>query len=132
MEEYQKNLFHMKGEERYAESFLIKLSSEETVKDAVLQGMIREAGKTVTLKLKNNKKKIKWSSSNKKVATVTKKGKVKGKKVGKATITAKVGKKKYKCKINVKKKVVYKPNNNSNNMSGTKVDFISITVLVYP
>ena len=46
MEEYQKNLFHMKGGERYAESFLIKLSSEETVKDAVLQGMIREAGKT--------------------------------------------------------------------------------------
>lgn len=63
-------------------------------------------GKTVTLKLKNNKKKIKWSSSNKKVATVTSKGKVKGKKVGKATITAKVGKKKYKCKVTVKKKVV--------------------------
>lgn len=62
-------------------------------------------GKTVTLKLKNNKKKVKWSSSNKKVATVSSKGKVKGKKVGKATITAKVGKKKYKCKITVKKKV---------------------------
>lgn len=59
-------------------------------------------GKTVILKLKNNKKKIKWSSSNKKVATVTKKGKVKGKKAGKATITAKVGSKKYKCKITVK------------------------------
>lgn len=63
-------------------------------------------GKTVTLKLKNNKNKIKWSSSNKKVATVTSKGKVKGKKAGKATITAKVGKKKYKCKVTVKKKVV--------------------------
>lgn len=62
-------------------------------------------GKTVTLKLKNNKNKIKWSSSNKKVATVTKKGKVKGKKVGKAIIIAKVGKKKYRCKITVKKKV---------------------------
>ena len=59
-------------------------------------------GKTVTLKLKNNKKKIKWSSSNKKVAIVTKKGKVKGKKAGKVTITAKAGKKKYKCKITVK------------------------------
>ena len=35
-------------------------------------------GKTVTLKLKNNRKKIKWSSSNRKVATVTSKGKVKG------------------------------------------------------
>lgn len=61
-------------------------------------------GKTVTLKLKNNKKKVKWSSSNKKVATVIGKGKVKGKKAGKATITAEVGKKKYRCKITVKKK----------------------------
>ena len=47
---------------------------------------------------------------NKKIATVTKKGKVKGKKSGKATITATVGKKKYKCKIIVKKaKKVGKP-----------------------
>lgn len=66
-------------------------------------------GKTVTLKLKNNKKKVKWSSSNKKVATVSKKGKVKGKKIGKAIITAKVGKKKYKCKITVKKNTTPKP-----------------------
>lgn len=44
------------------------------------------------------------SSSNKKVAIVTKKGKVKGKKAGKVTITAKVGKKKYKCKVTVKKR----------------------------
>ena len=63
-------------------------------------------GKTVTLKVKNTKKKVQWSTSNKKVAVVTKKGKVKGKKAGKATITAKVGKKKYKCKITVKKKAV--------------------------
>ena len=68
-------------------------------------------GKTVTLKLKNNKSKMKWSSSNKKVATVTSKGKVKGKKAGKATITAKIGKRKYKCRITVKKKT----NNNNNN-----------------
>lgn len=61
-------------------------------------------GKTVNLKLKNNKKKVKWSSSKKKVATVSKKGKVKGKKAGKTTITAKVGKKKYKCKVTVKAK----------------------------
>lgn len=73
-------------------------------------------GKTVTLKLKNNKKKIKWSSSNKKVATVTGKGKVKGKKAGKATITAKVGKKKYKCRVTVKRKSV-KPNNNIKDVS---------------
>ena len=67
-------------------------------------------GKTVTLKLKNNKNKVKWSSSNKKIATVSSKGKVKGKKTGKVTIIAKVGKKKYKCKVTVKNKKV---NNNS-------------------
>lgn len=66
-------------------------------------------GKTVTLKLKNNKKKVKWTTSNKKIATVSKKGKVKGKKAGKVTITAKVRKKKYKCKITVKKKQTPKP-----------------------
>lgn len=38
-------------------------------------------GKTVQLKV-NNKKKVKWSTSNKKVATVSKKGKVTGKKAG--------------------------------------------------
>ncbi len=60
-------------------------------------------GKTITLKLKGTKKKPKWSSSNKKVATVTKKGKVTGKKAGNAKITAKLGKKKYTCKVKVTK-----------------------------
>jgi len=62
------------------------------------------AGKSVSLKVKNNRKKVKWSSSNKKVAKVSSKGKVKGIKKGKATVTAKVGKKKYKCKVTVKAK----------------------------
>ena len=59
-------------------------------------------GKTLQLKIKGTKKKKKWSSSNKWVATVNKKGKVKGLRAGRATITAKVGKKKYKCKVTVK------------------------------
>lgn len=67
-----------------------------------------KVGQTKTLTVKNlskkNKKKLKWSSNNKKVATVSKKGKVKAKKAGKAKITAKVGKKKYTCKVTVKKK----------------------------
>ena len=61
-------------------------------------------GRTVQLRVKNTRKKVRWSTSNKKVVTVTGKGKVKGKKTGNATVTAKVGKKKYKCKITVKKK----------------------------
>lgn len=57
-----------------------------------------------TLKVKGTKKKPKWSSSKKSVATVSKKGKVVAKKAGNATITAKIGKKKYKCKVTVKNK----------------------------
>lgn len=63
-------------------------------------------GKTVQLKMKGTKKKVTWKSSNKKVATVTSKGKVKGVKKGTATITAKVNKKKYTCKVTVKAKEV--------------------------
>ena len=60
-------------------------------------------GGSINLKLLNNKKKVTWKSSNKKVASVTKKGKVKAKKKGKAKIIARVGKKKYTCKITVGK-----------------------------
>lgn len=49
----------------------------------------------------DTKSKITWSSANKKIATVTSKGVVTGVKPGNTTITATVGKKKYKCKIQV-------------------------------
>lgn len=65
-----------------------------------------EVGQSITLKVKGTKKKVKWSSSNKKVASVTKKGKVTAKKVGSATIKAKIGKKTLKCKIKVRKKTI--------------------------
>ena len=47
------------------------------------------------------KTKATWKSSNPKVATVSAKGKVTAKKKGTATITAKVGKTTYKCKVTV-------------------------------
>lgn len=57
-----------------------------------------------TLKVKGSKKKATWTSSNKKIATVTKYGgNVVTKKAGTVTITAKVGKKTAKCKVTVKK-----------------------------
>jgi len=59
-------------------------------------------GKTRTIKLKGTRKKPKWRSSKKSVATVTSKGKIKAKKKGKAVIIAKLGKKSYKCKVTVK------------------------------
>lgn len=59
-------------------------------------------GEQKQLALKGTKKKVTWKSGNKKVATVTKKGKVTGKAVGKTTITAKSNGKNYKCKVTVK------------------------------
>jgi hypothetical protein len=57
---------------------------------------------TYTLKLSKVKaSKVKWSSSDKAVATVSKKGKVTAKKVGTATVTATYKKKNYTCKITV-------------------------------
>lgn len=58
-------------------------------------------GFTRQLKL-SGKGKISWTSSNKKVAVVSSKGKVTAKSQGKATITAKRGGKKYTCKITVR------------------------------
>ncbi len=66
-------------------------------------------GQKKRLKVRNAKKKIVWSSKNKKVATVNKKGLVKAKEKGTTTIIAKVGKKKYTCKVTVKKKKASKP-----------------------
>ena len=63
------------------------------------------SGKTYKLKIKGTKKKPKWSSSNKNIATVTKKGKVKAKKRGTCKIIAKIGSKKYTCKVTVKQLV---------------------------
>ena len=66
-------------------------------------------GKTVKVKLKNNKKKVKWTVvSGKKNVALSKKGKtgvtVKGKRVGKAKVQAKIGKKKYVCTVTVTNK----------------------------
>lgn len=58
-------------------------------------------GQTTTLKITGTQKKIKWSSSKKSVASVSSKGKVTAKKKGTATITAKVGSKKYTCDVSV-------------------------------
>ena len=63
-------------------------------------------GKSVTLKLTGTKKVPKWISSNKKIATVSTKGIVKGVKKGTANITAAINGKKYTCKVTVNEKTV--------------------------
>ena len=63
-------------------------------------------GKSYTLKPKlsytEKADKVTYKSSNKKIATVSKKGVIKGKKKGTATITIKSGKITKKCKVKVK------------------------------
>lgn len=59
-------------------------------------------GETFQLNLKGTSSKPTFRSSNKKVVSVTKSGKIKGNKIGKATITAKLNKKTKKCKVTVK------------------------------
>lgn len=66
-----------------------------------------KVGQKKTLKLKNNKKKVKWSVvSGKKFVKLSAKKKtgvtIKGKKKGTAKVQAKIGKKKYTCKVVVK------------------------------
>ena len=61
-------------------------------------------GYTVKLKTRSGKK-AKWRSTNKKVATVSKNGKVTGKKKGKCYIIAKRGKRVGKCKITVTRNI---------------------------
>ena len=56
-----------------------------------------KVGRKIQLRLKN----ATWKSSRKKVATVTGKGVVKGKKRGTAKITAKCRRKKFVCKVKV-------------------------------
>lgn len=60
-------------------------------------------GNTLQLKLKGaNCKKVKWSTSNKSIAKVSKSGKITALKKGNVTIAAKYKNKTYKCKIAVK------------------------------
>lgn len=84
-------------------------------------------GYSTTLTVKNASA-VTWSTSNKKVATVNKKGKVTGKKIGKATITAKVGNASYKCSVTVKANSIKLPSYSKNayHYSGGAMGFSSI------
>lgn len=84
-------------------------------------------GSTITLKVKSANKKVKWSSKNKKIASVAKvSGKkkdtatIKGMKKGKTTIIAKVGKKKLTCKVTIQK----------SNLKAVAVDTLDSSALI--
>ncbi len=63
-----------------------------------------KVGDSYTVKLLNNNKKVKWSTSNKNIKIVSKsnkQAKIKGVKKGTSYLNAKVGKKTYKCKVTI-------------------------------
>lgn len=59
-----------------------------------------KVGQIKKMKLKNAKQ-IKWSSTNKSIAKVDKKGKITAEKVGNVVIMAKSGRQRYRCKVKV-------------------------------
>lgn len=81
------------------------LSTTESVSAAVhinRSKITLAKGQTKKLSITGTARPAKWSSSNRSVVTVNKKGKITGKKKGTAVITAKVLKKKYTCRVTVK------------------------------
>lgn len=81
----------------------INVSSIKLNKKSVSVGVQDEFTLKATVKPSNaTNRKVTWQSKNKKIATVTQKGMVKGKKIGKVTIIAKADGKSAKCTINVK------------------------------
>ncbi|MGI6071288.1 MAG: Ig-like domain-containing protein, partial [Blautia sp.] len=64
----------------------------------------------MNLKMIGTKAKVTWKSSNKKIVSVTSKGKIKGLKAGKANIYAKVNGKTYKCSVTVEDPKIVIPN----------------------
>lgn len=82
-------------------------SCQGAVAEAKAKAVLNKKNATLTvgtklhLKLKNNTKKIRWISSNQKVAKVSNRGLVTARARGSARITAKAGGKKYLCRIKV-------------------------------
>ena len=82
-------------------AFIISSSIEAKVRISKKRITLNVSEKHI-LRLKGAKSGVKWKSSNPKVAKGSKKGKVTAIHGGKTTITAKTGKKKYKCVVSVK------------------------------
>jgi putative cell wall-binding protein len=90
-------------------------------------------GEKITLSVDTSKS-IKWSSSDKSIVTVSKKGVVTGKKSGTVTITAKYGKKKTECIVKVwdtEEDIVYE-NDISSDTSGSDRYSLSDEDIIIP
>ena len=85
------------------------------------------AGQTRQLKVKNTKKKITWKSIKSKLATISKKGKLVAKRKGYTTITARIGKKKFTCKVKVTARIKKKTTNATTSETATTQTVIQNT-----
>lgn len=86
--------------------FEIKISLKPVKISA--SSLLLEKGKTKKLKIAGCSQGITWSSSNKKIATVSKDGVVKGKKIGNVVITAKIGNNPIGCAVSITTKPLKK------------------------
>lgn len=84
-------------------------------------------GNQKKLLVKGTEEEVTWTSSNTKVAVVTKKGVLKSKRVGTAKITATVGKKKLYCEVTVKKPTVVFEEYNSQYYTAIFSDGFAVT-----
>lgn len=89
-------------------TLIISINGKEFRLEAEIQnvsiskrGMVEAKGKKVSLKIKGTSEKPVWSSSNPKVAKVSKNGVVSCKKIGNAVITASFGEAKTGCAVSV-------------------------------
>lgn len=92
---------------------VLGIAVPETVQPVTVEAAARLAtkkktivvGKTYTLKLKGNRKKVKWSVSNKNIQIKKRTNtyvSILAKKKGKSTVTATIGRRKYKCVFTIK------------------------------
>ena len=105
--------------------------SEAAAKKASMTLNMTVGEKTKLKVRKAKKKKVKWSSSNKAVATVSKRGKVVARSAGEAMIKAKVSGKRLYCKVYVSDPVMsievasQQPTNTTNSTTSTNTQTVS-------
>lgn len=104
-------------------------ASKSKVKINKTKATLVKGGSTLKLKISGTRKKVTWKSSKPSVAKVSKKGVVTAKKKGTATITAKVGSKKLKCKVKVEEpKLTSKTTINTGALKTLKVSGTTLKV----